>query len=305
MGPFMHHLSMAETVGSIYGTLPRVIAALVSVFCSVMAITMQITAMLSKAIIICIDTVNPAVAAVISTAVLIFYSTFGGVRAIIYTDILQLMSFCLIIPLLAWFMFIKTGKSTVEVISFLKTHTTKFSFNSLFYANRKWINMLLLIFSFLIARMYPAVIQRVYMAASPLQAKKVFSYVAFCNLIIWSIIILIGIFTFVGSPHLEDAKIWEYILATIPSIFKSFLAVSLLAMAMSTADSNLNSSAVMVINDIYLQYLKSGKTPLASDLLQLVKRATLVIGLLAMIIAFYCNNLVSLMYFGCLILMYP
>lgn len=296
MGPFMQHLSMAETIGTIYGKSPRIMVALVSLCGAIIAVTMQITAM-SKAITMCIDTVDPSIAAIISTSVLVFYSTFGGVRAVTYTDVLQFITFSIIIPLLAWFMFVKTGKSAVEIISSLELHTTKFQFSSLFNCNKKLISMLLLILSFLIGRMYPSIIQRVYMASGPLQAQKVFTYVTICSAIIWSFIILVGIFAFAGAPNLVDAEIWAYIVNSIPPIFKAFLAVSLLAMAMSTADSNLNVSAVIAIHDI-LDHIRGSKNTDQANQLQLAKWATLVIGLLSMMLTFYCNDLLRLMYWA-------
>ncbi|AXI24188.1 Sodium:solute symporter family protein [Cardinium endosymbiont of Sogatella furcifera] len=296
MGPFMNHLSMAETIGSIYGKYPRIMVALVSVCGAIIAITMQITAM-SKAITMCIDTVNPNIAAMISTLVLIFYSTFGGVRAVTYTDVLQFITFSIIIPLLAWFMFIKTGKSTVEIVSFLGGYTTKFQFSSLFGCGKKLISMVLLILSFLIGRMYPSIIQRVYMASGPIQAQKVFAHVTICSVAIWSFIILVGIFVFVGAPGLSGPEIWTYIVNNVPLVFKALLAVSLLAMAMSTADSNLNASAVMSIHDL-LGHIPVSKNIAQVNQLRLAKWATLVIGLLAMILAFYCNDLLKLMYWA-------
>ncbi|WP_342265741.1 sodium:solute symporter family transporter [Cardinium endosymbiont of Philonthus spinipes] len=296
MGPFLKHLSMAETIGSIYGKYPRIMVALVSVVGSVIAITMQISAM-SKAITMCIDTADDRMAAIISTLVLIFYSAFGGVRAVTFTDVLQFITFAIIIPLLAWFMFIKTGKSTVEIISFLHNHTTKFQFSSLFQCNKKLMSMLSLILSFLIARMYPSIIQRVYMASGPLQAQKVFTYVTICSAIIWSFILLVGVLAFVGAPNLVGKEIWIYIVNGVPPIFKSFLAISLLAMAMSTADSNLNSSAVMISHDI-LKHIGRGKKLAQVNQLKLAKWATLVIGLLAMVLTFYCNDLLILMYWA-------
>ncbi|WP_223261922.1 sodium:solute symporter family protein [Cardinium endosymbiont of Dermatophagoides farinae] len=295
MGPFMKHLSIAETIGSIYGKYPRVMVALVSVCDAVIAVTMQITAM-SKAITMCIDTVDPRIAAIISTLVLVFYSTFGGVRAVTFTDVLQFITFAVIIPLLAWFIFLKTGKSTVEIISLLQGHT-KFQFNSLFYSSTGLMRMLLLMLSFLVGRMYPSIIQRVYMASGPLQARSVFTYVTICSAVIWSFIILIGIFAFVATPDLVGTEIWAYIVNSIPPIFKAFLAISLLAMAMSTADSNLNASAVMSIHDI-LEQLRGSKKLAQVNQLRLAKWATLVIGLSSMALAFYCSDLLILMYWA-------
>ena len=55
---------------------------------------------------------------------------FGGVRSVTYTDVLQFLTFAIIIPLLAWCIFKQTGKSMVEVVALLQTEK-KFQWNSL------------------------------------------------------------------------------------------------------------------------------------------------------------------------------
>lgn len=45
MGPFMHDLSMSDTIGNIYGKYPRVMAAIVGISSCIIIITGQINAM--------------------------------------------------------------------------------------------------------------------------------------------------------------------------------------------------------------------------------------------------------------------
>ncbi|MGI2262411.1 sodium:solute symporter family transporter, partial [Candidatus Cardinium hertigii] len=88
MGTFMQHFSIADTIGSVYGKYPRIVIALVSICSGIVVIAAQITVM-SQSIIICLRSIDPRVITIISTLLLIFYSTFGGVRSVTYTDVLQ------------------------------------------------------------------------------------------------------------------------------------------------------------------------------------------------------------------------
>ena len=102
MAPFMHNLSMPETIGSVYGKYPRMIAALASIYFSTAALTIQIKIM-SMTIGICGNTNNHRWITLLATLILIFYSTFGSIRAVTFTDVLQFLTFTVIIPLLAIF----------------------------------------------------------------------------------------------------------------------------------------------------------------------------------------------------------
>ncbi|WP_419241844.1 hypothetical protein [Cardinium endosymbiont of Nabis limbatus] len=115
MGRFMGHLSMPETIGSVYGKYARMITALSGICDAIATIAMQISAM-SLSISLCLDSVHPKAITVVVTIILIFYSSFGGIRAVAFTDVLQFITFTLIIPILAWFMLKNTGKSVFSAL---------------------------------------------------------------------------------------------------------------------------------------------------------------------------------------------
>ncbi len=118
MTPFMRNLSMAETIGSVYGQTPRIITALSSIAASIATISIQIS-VISLTIGMCASSVNPKLLTIIATLILIFYSAFGGIRAVTYTDVLQFLTFTIVIPILAWFIFQKIDKPVVDIIPFL------------------------------------------------------------------------------------------------------------------------------------------------------------------------------------------
>ncbi|MGI2298745.1 sodium:solute symporter family transporter [Candidatus Cardinium hertigii] len=293
MGPFMQHLSIPETIGSIYGTYPKIVTAVFSILHSTVMITMQIIA-ISKALSMCLGVTDLYLLTIFSTLLLIFYSTFGGVRAVTYTDVLQFITFAIIIPLLTWFMFIKVGKPVSEIIPMLQSQT-KFQFRNLVGFNTQLISLFLLLITGLIPYGSPGLMQRIYMASGPIQAQKVFAYTMFFDFIIGSFIILTSLFIVAEAPDLPITEIWGYIIAHIPPVFKGFLAISLLAMAMSTADSQLNACSVIFSNDI-LQAIQN-KTKISDAYkLRIARCTTLVVGLLAMLIGFKYRNLLTLLY---------
>ncbi|WP_342264950.1 sodium:solute symporter family transporter [Cardinium endosymbiont of Philonthus spinipes] len=292
MGPFMQHLSLPETTGKIYGKYARVITALASIGSSIALIAGQINVM-SLAIRICIDSIDPKSITIFATLILIVYSMFGGIRAITLTDVLQFVTFAVIIPLLAYYMMLATGDKPVgEIISFLQSQK-KFQLSSVLYFDTKLVAMIALILSNLMSYIDPPTMQRVYMCSGPIQARSVFLYSTFFSFVIKIFIILVGLFVFVGAPELPVESIWSYIMVHIPPMFKGAVSISLLAMAMSTADSCLNSCAVMVSHDI-LESVRGVKDVPYVHQIRLARITTLVVGLFAMVLSFYYGDLLNL-----------
>ncbi|WP_243575173.1 sodium:solute symporter family transporter [Candidatus Cardinium sp. cByotN1] len=294
MGPFMKHLSLPETIGSIYGQYARMITA-ISAICSataVIAIQIKAISMTMSSIV----TYNPHIIAVLATLILIFYSTLGGIRSVTCTDVLQFITFTIIIPLLAWFMFLKTEKSILDIINFIQNQE-KFNLNNLLHANTKLVSLLLLSLSYLIGyTKEPTIIQRIYMASGPTQAYKVFKLSTICHYLVKIFIILISLFVFVKDPNLPLNKVWNYIPTHVPPVLNGCIAISLLAMTMSTADSHLNNCAVIASYDIIQKITPKKLYPI--NHLKIAKWSTLIIGLLAMMLTFYSNNLLTLLKFS-------
>lgn len=95
-------------MGRSYGKYATMVTALVSTCRCIIIITMQITLM-SRTIGICVSLTNPHVIPNFSTVLLVFYSTFRGIRAVTYTDVLQFITFAIIMTLLVWFNSVKVG----------------------------------------------------------------------------------------------------------------------------------------------------------------------------------------------------
>ncbi|TDG95677.1 sodium:solute symporter family protein [Cardinium endosymbiont of Culicoides punctatus] len=292
MKPFMHHLSIAETIGSIYGCMPRVVTAVCNVMGSIAILAMQIHVM-AHAISVYTDLFHPRIMTTLATLIFITYTAWGGVRAVTYTDIFQLITFIIIIPILAWLLFQQTGKSIIEVVSLLGTQE-KFQYSHVFSWSANLLSVISLGLSGLAFVISPPILQRVYMASSTMQAKKGFLYASICSLVIISFMLLVGIAVFVNAPNLPIQDVWEYIIDHIPPCFKSFFYIGFLALAMSTADSHLNACAVMVSHDIIEPMWRKGAI-VSAQKLAFAQSASIIVGMCAMVLTFYCTDLLELL----------
>ncbi|TDG94598.1 sodium:solute symporter family protein [Cardinium endosymbiont of Culicoides punctatus] len=291
MSSFMRNLSMAETIGNVYGRIPRVITAISSIITAIASVAIQIK-VISLAISMCTDMVDPSIMTIIVTLVLIFYSTFGGIRAVTYTDALQFITFLAVIPVLAWLMFQKIELSIGDIVAFLKTQE-KFQLSNVFSLNTSLINIIVLILAGIVSEIRPSTIQRIYMASSPIQAKRAFIYSSILSFFIIMFITLVGIAIFVIGPDLPMEDVWKYIMNNLAPFFKGLVCISLLSLTMSTADSELNSCVVLIAHDI-VESIR-GKQIVTSNGLGLVRVTSLIVGLSAMVLTFYCKGLLELM----------
>ncbi len=293
MRPFMEHLSMAETIGSLYGKWFRAIAALLGICFSIGIVAIQIN-VISAAIGMCVDSIDPRIITVLATLILIAYAMFGGIRAITLTDILQFATFTIIIPLLIRLVFVKTGKSFLDIILLLQKQE-KFQFRNLFHLDKKLLK--LVVESLGLACWFnPSAVQRVYMSSGPIQAHKVFLRVTLFSVIILACIVLMGLLVFVGDLTLPVTEIWPYILADMPPVYKGCVVISLLGMAMATADSSLHTAAIMFSHDM-VESIRGIQVVSYVHQLRLAKYTALITGLLAMIVTVYYPNLFQLSHF--------
>ncbi|MDN5247400.1 MAG: sodium:solute symporter family protein [Candidatus Cardinium sp.] len=293
MGPFLQHLSIAETMG-VYGKWPRVITALLTICNNIGVFSIQIQVMASS-ISMCIDSIHPNIIVILSTLVLITYTMLGGIRSVTITDVLQFVTFITIIALIAKLIFININKSTLEIILFLQEQE-KFQWKSLLHFNKKIVKLVTIMISFFIPDLTASFIQVGYMASSAIQVKKVFTRASFLNFFITSIIMLIGVFTFVYNPVLAKEEIWTYIISNMSPFYKGCIIISVLGLAMSTSDSFLHTASIMVSHDIMESIRGINRVPDTHKLL-VSKLTAVVSGLLAMVVTIYYNNLFELSMF--------
>ena len=139
--------------------------------------------------------------------------------------------------------------------------------------------------------MVPAVLQRIVMAKNLNQAKKAYIYAAGASVLMFLFVSWVGILLLASNPNLEPGKLLNFILDNYSYPWlKGLIAIGITAMAMSTADSDLNASAVLFVSDI----LK----PLGifqQKVMLLTRILAFVLGAFALIIALNMEDLLSIL----------
>jgi Na+/proline symporter len=196
--------------------------------------------------------------AAIITITIAVYSIFGGMHAITITDVVQFFIFVIVIP-------------AVFIIG-LQNLDFQTAINNLppekMYITEDNIGLFL---SLLAYELIPVTgfpyVQRGLMSSSPQQVKNIFGMVGIFSSAFALMLCTIGMVVAGMNPDLQgDDALFYFIDNAVPPSIMGFVAVSFLAIIMSTASSFLNSITVVIIKDVLTPLVPQ----LANDRKQLI-----------------------------------
>lgn len=290
MKEFFGSLSVAEAMGNLFGKHVRTITAISGIFPAIGSIAMQfavLAALLEHGF-----GVSGIYTICISSIVVITYSSFGGIKSVTFTDVIQFLTFGIVTPIIALLIWKSSGHHVLECL--LKNSFANYQ-NLINYNDPNFINTLCIFLFFLIPGLDPAIFQRILMAKNTLQISRTFTIAAVFFFLCISTFSFIGILLRANSLDLplNSNNIIGYILDTyLYTGFKGILIIGVMAMLMSTADSYINAAAVLFTNDICHSFninLTEKKS------LMLVRFASFLIGIGSLFLSLTCKNLLFLL----------
>ena len=180
-------------------------------------------------------------AVLLSASVVGIYSCIGGVRAVIATDIMQLMAIVVVMTAIAISAYLRTDGGLDYIIAEAKQHDVQAVKESLYSA---------IYYTLPIYLLYPAHIQRFLMAKSPGQLSETLNTSALIMSIFCIIIMAIGLCARHFTPGISDTD--SVLPALIISLFEDDAlmlglgTIALISAILSTSDSLLNSTSVLI-----------------------------------------------------------
>ncbi|KEI71872.1 sodium:solute symporter family protein [Endozoicomonas elysicola] len=278
-------LSSGEILSNVYGgkDIRFISGALWLIFC--MGIVAAQVIAIQRVVTMLIPGRETPVAAFLIISV-ILYSSLGGIRSVVTTDVIQAVILLLsLIALTVWGIWFLGGiESTYQQ---LRVQNIQSSFTG------QIPTLFIVFFGFLLGdALIPISIQRVTMARSHQEASKAMQLTA---AVIFAVILLCGLIGLIANllePGQESQYTFNILLSALPFWLKLFVVSGLLAAIMSSCDSYLNTAAIAFSNDM----LPAVTSPL-SDRKQLMlgRIATLVIGTGAVIIALQVNDILDVL----------
>ncbi len=244
---FLNNISLAESIGQVYGNYVRLIIALSILLSTIGLLAVQFKAF-SK-IFNYITHIDSIWSLIIPAVILTVYAGLGGIRSVIYTDIIQFIALiiplALILSLTLKTLFLNEYQDSTN-FEFTKTITSETVINvvSLFF------------FFFLNWSLEPGISHRMFLSNNTQKLKKAILISLVIFVIIRVLLSLLPIMLMNINSNLNSADLFNFMLnefAHNPGI-KGILMVGIIAMSMSTADSWINLASIAFVNDILLPW---------------------------------------------------
>jgi len=248
MKKFMYNLSVAETMGQLYGQKARLVTAIASIAQATAMLALQIKVF--STVFTHFLGVSSTYAVCLSSFTVIVYSAWGGIKAVTLTDIIQFFTFGTFIPLFA--MFIWQAFNSVDSISHAFNHDPLFDYTQLInYQHPKFFPNFGMFLWFLIPSLNAPTFQRTLMARNTEQIRNAFSQAAIAYSFIVFFICFIGLVVLAHDKTLDPNNIVMHIVDKYAFAgLKAITLIGIIAMVMSTADSWLNTGAVIFAHDL-------------------------------------------------------
>ncbi|AWN81507.1 sodium:solute symporter family transporter [Candidatus Cardinium hertigii] len=295
MKEFEKHFSIAESMGSLYGSAARIITALLSILLAIAYLTTQIKVGFEMMSILFPKIISlQTYSTILLTLLVIAYASFGGARAVAITDVYQFLLFGLCFPLLIFVLLF----STEDLATGWQKLTALPQFNPNKMCTAHTLTSLLPGFIFrLLVMVIPAYIQRFYMASSVGQAAKVFNKITIAPCVIALLIFSVAAALHIhGDSIPSNQNVFHYILSL--SYFPGMLGIlvtAMLALLMSTADSHLHIASVLFTNDLWPFIARSTKLHNNCSL-RMVRIASMGIGIISLLLVFHTSSIIQLMH---------
>ncbi|GHT98027.1 sodium:pantothenate symporter [Alphaproteobacteria bacterium] len=240
---FSNKISIGEIMGELYGDWGQLIAGIANILFSIGYVAVQVCSI--GYVCNLFLGIPHFYGTIIGSLIVIMYSTFGGIRSVVFTDVLQFFILIIGIPLMASVALNKIGgvESLISSIPASHLHINVSSMG--FFVH--------VVFFVVCAFPYfnPVLIQRILMSKNAQQASNSLIIAGALYIPFYVIIAIIALCAVAIFPDTDPNNAFLDILHySLPPIVKGIAISGVLAVIMSTADSFLNVSVISAVRDV-------------------------------------------------------
>lgn len=248
MKDYLGNLSVAEAMGRLYGKNVRLITAIASTIAASGFIALQFK--IFGFILSDVVGLSGNYPIILAAVIVVLYSAFGGIKSVTITDVFQFITFGVLLPVLGaviWYVCLNDPEFNLSSAASQQL----FDFNQYFnLSGDKFWSMLALFLLFAIPDINPAIFQRFAIGQNVEQVRRAFAYAALLVALIliamsWISFLLLNI-----NTTLDPNELVPYIIANYTNdSLRIFIMLGVVAMCMSSADSNINTVSVILTHD--------------------------------------------------------
>jgi SSS family solute:Na+ symporter len=280
MGRFKTAISVGDIMGQAYGRHAKMITGCFAGLLCAGIIGIQLRAI--GYIFEVFFGLDQTIGILIGCAMVIFYVTLGGFKAVVWTDVLQFGILILALPIAAILAVYKAG-GVGEMLASIPSDRLNL------FVHFSPIAFLSIVAYFLIGEaLAPPYVQRL-LAGNAKEVSRAALWAGLTALPLSIVVASMALATLALNPDSKPHEVVPYIVSTVlPVGISGFVMAAMLAVIMSSADSYLNSAAVNLVHDVTKPFLPKLSGPKE---LWLTKIYTLLIGLGSILFAISFENL--------------
>lgn len=287
IAPKLRDYDQAQTVGDImgyhYGKLARLFTGLLSLmFCiGIIGLISFITGSVFYSIL----DIPRAWGSIIGTTIVVFYSVFGGMRTVVYTDILQFIFLTISLPVLL----ISIYYNTPDTASILQDLPDEVLHPFRYVGVGEFIGLFI---GFVFGEtLIPPSANRAFLAKTSKDARNGFVFSGLYSIIWFGMCAVVGIFAQYALPGIvPDTSFMSMAKLFLPVGFLGLLLAAVVSIIMSTQDSYLNASSVVFVRDI-VGYFNPNLTD--RQYLLYSRAATFIIGSMGIVFALQLTGILD------------
>ena len=290
MGNFPDVISVGDIMEQGYGKLGRVVTGFFSVFLCAGIVGAQVGAM--GLIFNVFLGIEPLWGILIGCGIVIAYSTIGGMRAVVLTDIIQFCVLAIGLPAALIFGIVKLGGFSAIRAAVPAGH---FSVPPEAMTVGAFLSLFL---TFLLGEtLVPPYVQRLFIGKDAAHTARGTMLSGIFSIPFFAITGAIGLVALVLDPKLDPNLAMPYVIRTVlPAGVRGVVIAGVISIVMSSADSFLNGAATGCINDI-VKPLRKNPLSERQELL-LAKLTNCFVGVLAVIFAIKIRSILDILIYA-------
>lgn len=290
MDNFPNVISVGDVMEQGYGKQAKVITGFFSVFLCAGIVGAQVGAM--GVIFKVFVGIEPIWGILIGCGIVIAYSTIGGMRAVVLTDVIQFIVLAIGLPVALIFGIVKLGGISAIREAVPASH---FSVPSEALPFGAFISLFL---TFLLGEtLVPPYVQRLFIGKDSAHTARGTMLSGIFSVPFFVITGAIGLVALALDPKLDPNLAMPYVIRTVlPVGVRGVVIAGVISIVMSSADSFLNGAATSCINDI-VKPLRNKPLPERLELL-LAKLTNCAVGILAVIFAIKISSILDILIYA-------
>ena len=290
MDRFTDILSVGDIMKRDYGTMGQVITGVFSFLLCAGIVGAQVGGI---GIVFHVFTGMPhTLGILIGCGIVITYTTFGGMRAIIFTDVVQFLVLAIAIPAALWLGIRQAGGWEAVLEAVPQTHL------QIPGDAMSTIAFLSLFLTFVLGEtLVPPYVQRLYIGRNANHTARGTLLSGLFSIPFFAVTGLIGLVALALQPDLDANLALPFVIREVlPMGIRGIAIAGVISIVMSSADSFLNAASIALTHDIVKPVLGSRISP--KQELLLAKLTTVAVGILAVFLAIRIRSVLDILIFA-------